>query len=47
MPFFEGFKGEVFFRPFPNANLKGPESGATVTPKMEFFDTKLPGVWVF
>ena len=35
---FEGFEGEVFFRPSPHANLKDPESGATVTTKMKFFD---------
>ena len=38
MPFLEGFKGEVFFRPSPHANFKSPESGATLTTKMEFFD---------
>ena len=38
MPLFEGFQEEVFFRPFPHANLRGPESRATVTTKMEFFD---------
>ena len=38
MSFFEGFEGEVFSRPSPHANLKGPESGATATTKMEFFD---------
>ena len=35
---FEGFEAEIFFRPSPHANLKGTESGATVTTKMEFFD---------
>ena len=38
MVLFEGFEGEIFFRPSPHANLKGTESGATVTTKMEFFD---------
>ena len=28
----------MFSRPSPHANLKGPESGVTVTTKMEFFD---------
>ena len=38
MPLFEGFEEEVFFRPSLHANLKGPESGANVATKMEFFD---------
>ena len=38
LPLFEGFEGEVFFRPSPHADLKGPESGATATTKMEYFD---------
>ena len=35
---FEGFEGEAFFRSSPHVNLKGPESGATVITKMEFFN---------
>ena len=38
LPLFEGFEEEVFFRPSPHANLKGPESRTAVTAKMEFFD---------
>ena len=35
---FEGFEWDIFFRPSPHANLKGPWSGASAKTKMEFFD---------
>ena len=38
MPLFERFELETFFRPSAHANLKGPESRATVTTKTEFSD---------
>ena len=38
LPSFEGFEGDVFFRPFPHANLIGRGSTATATIKMELFD---------
>ena len=35
---FEGFDGDVSFRPFPHANLTGCRSRTTETTKMELFE---------
>ena len=45
--FWKDLKKKSFFRPSFHVNLKGPESGANVTSKMEFFDqvTLSLGIW--
>ena len=35
---FEGFEGDVSFRPFPHANLTGRGPRTTATTKMELFE---------
>ena len=35
---FKGIEGDVFPRPSPHANLKGPRFRSTATTKMELFD---------
>ena len=38
LPLFQGFEGDVFFRPSPHANLKGHGPRTTATTKMQLFD---------
>ena len=43
---FEGFDGDVSFRPFPHANLTGCRSRTTETTKMELFEQVTLGLVV-
>ena len=38
LPVFEGFEGDVAFRPSPHANLTGSGSRTTAITKMELFE---------